>query len=132
MFCVYTALTGLAAEGYKHGALPGARHLCKSLFLFRMQSRVCFNHSVGCTCGDAHQPGRKESVPMPELSGGFRAFLGMMDDADRLRNRATRLLALAIVSRQGQIEHSDQLTQLASEILVHAEEMERRLSPKEA
>jgi hypothetical protein len=59
--------------------------------------------------------------------------LGMMDDADRLRNRATRLLALAILSReQGQIEHSDQLTQLASEILVHAEEMERRLSQKEA
>jgi hypothetical protein len=55
----------------------------------------------------------------------------MMDDADRLRNRATRLLALAILSReQGQIEHSDQLTQLASEILVHAEEMERRFSPK--
>ena len=69
---------------------------------------------------------------MPELSGGFRAFLGMMDDADRLRNRATRLLALAILVReQGQIEHSDQLAQLASEILVHAEEMERRFSPKE-
>jgi hypothetical protein len=66
---------------------------------------------------------------MPELSGGFRAFLGMMDDADRLRNRATRLLALAIITReQGHIEHSDQLTQLPSEILVHAEEMERRLS----
>jgi hypothetical protein len=55
-----------------------------------------------------------------------------MDDADRLRNRATRLLALAILVReQGQIEHSDQLTQLASEILVHAEEMERRFSSKE-
>jgi hypothetical protein len=55
----------------------------------------------------------------------------MMDDADRLRNRATRLLALAILVReQGQIEHSDQLAQLASEILVHAEEMERRFSPK--
>jgi hypothetical protein len=54
-----------------------------------------------------------------------------MNDADRLRNRATRLLALAILVReQGQIEHSDQLTQLAPEILVHAEEMERRLSPK--
>jgi hypothetical protein len=66
---------------------------------------------------------------MPELSGGFRAFLGMIDDADRLRNRATRLLALAILAReQGHIEHSDQLTQLASEIF-HAEEMERRLSP---
>jgi hypothetical protein len=69
---------------------------------------------------------------MPELSGGFRAFLGMIDDADRLRNRATRLLAFAILTReQGHIEHSDRLTQLASEILVHAEEMERRLSPKE-
>jgi hypothetical protein len=73
----------------------------------------------------------KESIAIPELSGRSRAFLDMTDDADRLRNRATRLLALAILVReQGQIEHSDQLTQLASEILVHAEEMERRLSPK--
>jgi hypothetical protein len=54
----------------------------------------------------------------------------MMDDTDRLRNRATRLLALALITReQGHIEYSDQLTQLASEILLHAEEMERRFSP---
>jgi len=55
----------------------------------------------------------------------------MMDDADRLRNRAPCLLALEILVReQGHIEHSDQLTQLASEILVDAEEMERRFSPE--
>lgn len=82
---------------------------------------------TGCS-----KPAAKESVAMPELSGGLGLSWALMDDADRLRNRATRLLALAILVReQGQIEHSDQLTQLASEILVHAEEMERRLSPKE-
>jgi hypothetical protein len=75
--------------------------------------------------------GRKRIRPNAGTSGGFGLFLAMMDDADRLRNRATRLLALAILSReQGHIEHSDQLTQLASEILVHAEEMERRFSPE--
>jgi hypothetical protein len=51
----------------------------------------------------------------------------MMDDADRLRNRAPCLWALEILVReQGHIEHSDQLTQLASEILVDAEEMAKR------
>ncbi len=55
-----------------------------------------------------------------------------MNDSERLRNRATRIPELAIVTReQGHVEHSDELTQLASEILLHAEEMERRHSPRE-
>ncbi len=54
----------------------------------------------------------------------------MMGDADRLRDRATHVLALAIMAReQGHVEYSERLTQLASEILVHAEEMQQRYSP---
>ena len=52
----------------------------------------------------------------------------MRDDPNRLRDQATRLLALALVSReQGQIEHSDRLAQNASEMLLRAEEIERSI-----
>jgi hypothetical protein len=52
-----------------------------------------------------------------------------MSDADQLRNRATRLLALALKARDnGLIEYADELTQLASEAFDQAADMERRLA----
>jgi hypothetical protein len=57
----------------------------------------------------------------------------MRDDPNRLRDQATRLLALALVSReQGQIEHSDRLAQNASEMLLRAEEIERSVGVGQA
>jgi hypothetical protein len=53
-----------------------------------------------------------------------------MDDAERLRNRATRLFALAIRAREeGHMDYAAELTDLASEALAQAEEMERRIPP---
>ena len=53
----------------------------------------------------------------------------MRDDPNRLRDQATRLLALALVSReQGQVEYSDRLAQNASEMLLRAEEIERSMA----
>ena len=49
-----------------------------------------------------------------------------MNDTDRIRNRAIRLLALALKAREdGRSEDFDQLTQLAMDAFTHAEEMER-------
>jgi hypothetical protein len=53
-----------------------------------------------------------------------------MSDADQLRNRATRLLALALKVRDyGLSEYADELTQLASEAFDQATDMERRFVP---
>ena len=50
-----------------------------------------------------------------------------MTDADRLRDRATRLLALALKARDdGHPQYADELTQLASEAFDQATDMERR------
>jgi hypothetical protein len=52
----------------------------------------------------------------------------MRDNPNQLRHQASRLLALALVSReQGQIEYSDHLAQLASEMLLRAEDIERSI-----
>ena len=52
----------------------------------------------------------------------------MRDNPNQLRHQASRLLAMALVSReQGQIEYSDNLAQLASEMLLRAEEIERSI-----
>jgi cellobiose-specific phosphotransferase system component IIA len=51
-----------------------------------------------------------------------------MSDADQLRDRATRLLALALKARDnGHFEYADELTQLASEAFDQAADMERRM-----
>jgi hypothetical protein len=50
-----------------------------------------------------------------------------MDDADMLRNRATRLFALAARSRQeGYSDYADELDSLAREVVSHAVAIERR------
>jgi hypothetical protein len=50
-----------------------------------------------------------------------------MDDADLLRNRATRLFALATRSRQqGYPEYAEELDSLAREVVRHAVAIERR------
>jgi hypothetical protein len=50
-----------------------------------------------------------------------------MSDADQLRDRATRLLALALKARDnGHPQYADELTQLASEAFDQATDMERR------
>jgi hypothetical protein len=51
-----------------------------------------------------------------------------MSDADQLRERATRLLALALKARDdGHPQYADELTQLASEAFDQVTDMERRL-----
>ena len=53
-----------------------------------------------------------------------------MSDAEQLRDRATRLLALALKARDnGHRQYADELTQLASEAFDQATDMERRLVP---
>jgi hypothetical protein len=50
-----------------------------------------------------------------------------MDDADLLRNRATRLFALAERSRQqGNSDYAEELDSLAREVVRHAVAIERR------
>ena len=49
-----------------------------------------------------------------------------MDDADLLRNRATRLFALAARSRrEGYSDYADELDSLAREVVRHAVAIER-------
>jgi hypothetical protein len=49
-----------------------------------------------------------------------------MSDTDGFRNRAIRLLAMALKAREdGRSEYFERLTQLAMDALTHAEEMER-------
>ena len=53
-----------------------------------------------------------------------------MSDVDQLRDRATRLLALALKARDdGHTHYADELTQLASEAFDQAADMERRFVP---
>jgi hypothetical protein len=56
-----------------------------------------------------------------------------MDDADLLRNRATRLFALAERARnQGRPDYADELTNLAREVVRHAVKIEGRFRIEEA
>ena len=51
----------------------------------------------------------------------------LMDDADQLRNRATRLFALAARSRQeGYSDYAEEPDSLAHEVVRHAVAIERR------
>ena len=53
-----------------------------------------------------------------------------MSDAEQLRDRATRLLALARKARDNELrEYADELTQFASEAFDQATDMERRSWP---
>ena len=50
-----------------------------------------------------------------------------MSDSLKLRDRAARVLAMALKTwENGSEKHADELTQLANEMLQHAEEIERR------
>jgi hypothetical protein len=52
-----------------------------------------------------------------------------MADANQLRDRGTRLLALALNARQsGQAEYADALTRMASESFDQASDTERRFA----
>jgi hypothetical protein len=51
-----------------------------------------------------------------------------MADSDKLRDRATRLFALALKAREQGFRSADDLAALASEALAQAEDMERRAS----
>jgi hypothetical protein len=58
-----------------------------------------------------------------------------MSDSDKLRDRATRLFALALKARDHGFRSADDLADLASEALAQAEDMERRANaptPSEA
>lgn len=57
-------------------------------------------------------------------------YIRQTSDADQLRDRATRLLALALKARDdGHPQYADELTRLASEAFDQATDMERRLIP---
>jgi hypothetical protein len=49
-----------------------------------------------------------------------------MDDAARVRERATRLFALALQARERGYTSASELERLANETMAHAEELERR------
>jgi hypothetical protein len=49
-----------------------------------------------------------------------------MADPDKLRQRATRLLALALNAREQGITSASELEELAHEGIIHAEDMERQ------
>jgi hypothetical protein len=50
-----------------------------------------------------------------------------VSDSQKLRDRAARVFAMALKSREnGSEKHADELTQLANEMLQHAEEIEQR------
>jgi hypothetical protein len=51
-----------------------------------------------------------------------------MSDSDKLRDRATRLFALALKARDYGFRSAEDLANLASEALAQAEDMERRAS----
>jgi hypothetical protein len=51
-----------------------------------------------------------------------------MSDSDKLRDRATRLFALALKARDHGFSSADDLADLASKALAQAEDMERRAS----
>jgi hypothetical protein len=71
-----------------------------------------------------------DSVPFPLLREARRQS---MDDADLLRNRATRLLALAERARQeGKLNYADELTSLAREVVRHTVAIERRFCTRAA
>jgi hypothetical protein len=82
--------------------------------------------------GSPARPLQRPPLPVRHRPAGTGHGVGYFpktrDDPNRLRDQATHLLALALVSRkQGQVEYSDQLTQLASELLLRAEEIERAI-----
>jgi hypothetical protein len=55
-----------------------------------------------------------------------------VSDSDKLRDRATRLLALALKARDDRHpQYADELTQLASEAFDQATDMERRVAGKQ-
>lgn len=55
-----------------------------------------------------------------------------MDDVSRIRDRATRLFALALRAREQNLDNAEELTTLAHETLAHAEELARRQQTDEA
>jgi hypothetical protein len=56
-----------------------------------------------------------------------------MSEAERLRDRATRLFALALKARErGPHDDAEELERLAAETLAQAEDMERRPVPPPA
>jgi hypothetical protein len=71
-----------------------------------------------------------DRVPLPLLRDMRRRT---MDDADLLRNRATRLFALAEKARQqGHPDYADELTSLAREVVRHAVMIGRRFRTQAA
>jgi hypothetical protein len=65
-----------------------------------------------------------DTVQLPLLRDTRRRT---MDDADLLRNHATRLFVLAEKARQkGHPDYADELTSLAREVVRHAVMIERR------
>jgi hypothetical protein len=63
----------------------------------------------------------------PILAGTWGTGKRSVSDSQKLRDRAARVFAMALKSREnGSEKHANELTQLANEMLQHAEEMERR------
>ena len=78
--------------------------------------------------GAPFNPNLPKSGPSPEqrVAAGLNQRWCRMSNTDRIRDRAIRLLALALKAREdGRSEYFDRLTELAMDAFTHAEEMER-------
>ncbi len=87
----------------------------------RQSRRTLFPEYATINRKRANEQNRVEPVPP---TNDVRT---LMDDADLLRNRATRLFALAARSRQeGNSEYAEELDSLARDVVKHAVAIERR------
>ena len=66
------------------------------------------------------------------MSGTLSVHEEDMPDSDKLRDRATRLFAMALKARETGFVSGAELEQLASEALAQAENMDRRASARPA
>ena len=76
--------------------------------------------------GAPYNPNLPEKRTITRAAGfAGRTSVVPMNDTDRIRDRAIRLLALALKVREdGHSEYFDRLTELAMDAFTHAEEME--------
>jgi hypothetical protein len=86
-----------------------------------------------CNAAEAGSPNVRRSTAKGQMNEIDRVPVSRtarrrtMDDADLLRNHATRLFALAEKARQkGHPDYADELTSLAREVVRHAVMIERR------
>ncbi len=100
---------------------PDATRYVPGWCAVRQSRRTLFPEYAAINRKRANEQNRAEPVPP---TNDVRT---LMDDADLLRKRATRLFALAARSRQaGNSEYAEELDSLARDVVKHAVAIERR------